>query len=122
MKFFYVYILRSNHKADTFYTGFTENLENRINEHNQGKCPHTSKYKPWSIKTTIAFTDKERALKFEQYLKTASGRAFTKKRLWFVELSRIFVQKKSWRKKPQRSDCRIGFKCYPSPKTYAWLR
>ena len=81
MKFFYVYILRSNLKADTFYTGFTENLENRLNEHNQGKCPHTSKYKPWSIKTTIAFTDKERALKFEQYLKTASGRAFTKKRL-----------------------------------------
>ena len=82
MKFFYVYILQSNHKADTFYTGFTENLENRLNEHNQGKCPHTSKYKPWSIKTTIAFTDKERALKFEQYLKAVSGWAFAKKRLW----------------------------------------
>jgi hypothetical protein len=29
----------------------------------------------------IAFTDQDRAVKFERYLKTQSGRAFAKKRL-----------------------------------------
>ncbi|NOZ69359.1 MAG: GIY-YIG nuclease family protein, partial [Deferribacteres bacterium] len=41
----------------------------------------TSKYKPWHIKTSIAFTDRKKALDFESYLKSASGRAFAKKRL-----------------------------------------
>ena len=81
MNFFYVYILQSVITPNHFYTGFTENLEQRLNEHNQGKCPHTSKYKPWRIKTTIAFTDKAKAMEFERYLKTSSGRAFAKKRL-----------------------------------------
>jgi hypothetical protein len=33
------------------------------------------------FKTAIAFTDREKALDFEKYLKTSSGRAFVKKRL-----------------------------------------
>jgi len=81
MKFFYVYILQSISSPERFYTGFTENLEQRLIDHNQGKCPHTAKHKPWRIKTSIAITDRERALDFERYLKTQSGRAFTKKRL-----------------------------------------
>jgi hypothetical protein len=40
-----------------------------------------SKYRPWRVKTYIAFSDEARAFAFEQYLKTASGRAFAKKRL-----------------------------------------
>ena len=42
---------------------------------------NTSKHIPWKIKTAISFTDKQKALEFETYLKTASGRAFAKKRL-----------------------------------------
>ncbi|MGD8315874.1 MAG: GIY-YIG nuclease family protein [Syntrophobacterales bacterium] len=79
--FYYVYILQSEKHSDRFYTGFTENLEDRLNHHNSGQCPHSSKYKPWRIKTAIAFTDREKALDFECYLKTPSGRAFAKKRL-----------------------------------------
>ncbi|MFC1692243.1 GIY-YIG nuclease family protein [Candidatus Latescibacterota bacterium] len=81
MKFYYVYILQSLNNHERYYTGFTENLQERLKQHNSGKCPHTSNYKPWRIKTTIAFTDCEKAQDFEKYLKTASGRAFTKKRL-----------------------------------------
>src|SRR5436190_17877077 len=40
-----------------------------------------AKFRPWKIKTAIAFTDKTKAMQFERYLKTASGRAFAKKRL-----------------------------------------
>jgi len=34
-----------------------------------------------ALKTAIAFIDRKKALQFEEYLKTASGRAFAKKRL-----------------------------------------
>ena len=81
MKFYYVYILESESYSDKYYTGFTENLEQRLVYHNSGKCIYSSKYVPWKIKTAIAFTDKQKAHDFEKYLKSSSGRAFAKKHL-----------------------------------------
>jgi len=81
MNYHYVYILQSQGDPDRFYTGHTDNLDERLKVHNQRKCKHTSRYTPWKIKTTIAFADKQKALDFERYLKTSSGRAFAKKRL-----------------------------------------
>ena len=74
MKCFYVYILQSENNSDRYYTGFTENIEARLNAHNAGQNPHTAKHKPWRIKTSIAFTDKKRALDFEAYLKSVNDR------------------------------------------------
>ena len=79
--FFYVYILRTEAPPPHYYTGFTEDLQVRLKHHNSGGDPHTAKYGPWRIKTAVAFTDREQALAFEQYLKSPSGRAFAKKRL-----------------------------------------
>jgi predicted GIY-YIG superfamily endonuclease len=79
--FYYVYILKSTVDTDRFYIGFTENLENRLKDHNSGKNPHTVKHRPWRVKTAIAFSDRNKALEFERYLKSPSGRAFAKKRL-----------------------------------------
>ena len=81
MTYHYVYILQSQTDPERFYSGHTNNLDERLKAHNQKKCKHTSKCIPWKIKTAVAFTDKARALEFEKYLKTASGRAFAKKRL-----------------------------------------
>ena len=81
MAFHYVYILRSQADGERYYTGFTENLDARLAAHNAGQCEHTSKFRPWVIKTAVAFTDREQALAFERYLKSPSGRAFAKKRL-----------------------------------------
>jgi putative endonuclease len=81
MKFFYVYILQSKLDAEHFYSGFTEDLQSRLKKHNAGDVPHTAKLRPWRIKTAIAFTVLEQAVKFERYLKSSSGRAFAKKRL-----------------------------------------
>jgi predicted GIY-YIG superfamily endonuclease len=81
MKFFYVYILQSEADEKHFYSGFTEDLQARLKRHNAGEVPHTAKFRPWQIKTAIAFTKQEQAAKFEIYLKSASGRAFAKKRL-----------------------------------------
>lgn len=77
----YVYILRSALTADHFYVGITEDLRSRLAKHNAGEVPHTSKFRPWEFKTYVAFSDEAQAVSFEKYLKSASGRAFAKKRL-----------------------------------------
>ncbi len=77
----YVYILQSESDKDRYYTGIADDVYGRLIKHNAGEVLHTSKYKPWRLKTYVAFTDKERAFEFEKYLKSHSGRAFVKKRL-----------------------------------------
>ena len=77
----YVYILQSISMPDTFYTGLTDDLRERLRKHNSGAVPHTSKFKPWAIKTYLGFADANQAVEFERYLKSPSGRAFAKKRL-----------------------------------------
>jgi predicted GIY-YIG superfamily endonuclease len=80
-KFFCVYILRSLKDHRRFYSGFTEDPEDRLRHHNEGGVPTTAPYRPWEFKTCIAFTDRERALEFERYLKTHAGRAFAARHL-----------------------------------------
>ena len=77
----YVYILQSVNHPDRYYVGQTGDLKERLQRHNAGRVTHTSKYRPWRVNTYIAFSDEERASAFERYLKTASGRAFARKRL-----------------------------------------
>jgi predicted GIY-YIG superfamily endonuclease len=77
----YVYILRSLDYPDRHYVGVTADLNARMKKHNAGEVPHTSKYVPWAVKTYVAFSDQMRAVAFEKYLKSPSGRAFAKKRL-----------------------------------------
>src|SRR5207248_4185361 len=71
--------------------------------HNRGEVPHTSKWKPWRIKTYIAFSDNDRARSFEKYLKPSSGRAFLKKRLQMIPLPPVFA-----RSAAASVDCRAG--------------
>jgi putative endonuclease len=77
----YVYILESLAHPGRFYVGVTADLPSRLQKHNNGGVAHTSKFAPWRIKTYIAFSDEHQAVAFERYLKSASGRAFAKKRL-----------------------------------------
>ncbi|MCX7321701.1 MAG: GIY-YIG nuclease family protein [Hyphomicrobiales bacterium] len=77
----YVYIIRSVYRPEQEYTGVTADLRRRIAEHNAGRSSHTSKFLPWTLVWYCAFPDKHRALAFEKYLKSHSGRAFAKKRL-----------------------------------------
>ena len=53
--FHYVYILVDEATGTHFYIGCTEDLKSRLEKHNKGDVPHTSKYKPWRIKNAIAF-------------------------------------------------------------------
>ena len=77
----YVYILQSEIDEKRFYTGLTDDLHKRLRDHNAGRVLHSSKWKPWQLKTYIAFSERPRAAEFERYLKSASGRAFVRKHL-----------------------------------------
>jgi predicted GIY-YIG superfamily endonuclease len=48
-------------------------------EHNSGKSIYASAYKPWYLEVCVTFKEKEKAIAFEKYLKSSSGRAFAKK-------------------------------------------
>ena len=77
----YTYIIRSQTSPTEEYVGATANLKRRLADHNAGKSQHTAKFTPWDLVWYAAFPDKTKALAFETYLKSHSGRAFTKKRL-----------------------------------------
>jgi predicted GIY-YIG superfamily endonuclease len=81
MAFTYIYILQSEVDPERFYTGLTKDLRERIKRHNAGGIPHTSKWRPWKLKTYIAVSDRRRAADLEKYLKSHSGRAFLKNHL-----------------------------------------
>jgi len=57
----------------------TDDPRARLAKHNAGEVPHTSKCGPWRMRTYVAFNDEQRAIAFETYLKSGSGRAFAKK-------------------------------------------
>ena len=77
--FHYVYILRSQVAPERHYIGMTSDLTQRLAAHNSGKVSHTSKFKPWTIETAVAFHHQTKAAAFERYLKSGSGREFARR-------------------------------------------
>lgn len=75
----YVYILELS--DGSFYTGYTSNLKKRLEKHNKGGVASTKNKKPAKIVWYCAFSNKDKAIKFEKYLKTASGIAIRNKHL-----------------------------------------
>ena len=75
---FFVYILQSEFD-DSFYIGYTSNLERRLEEHNSGKSRYTSKKKPWQLKYYEEFESKSDAIKREIFLKKQKNRTFYEK-------------------------------------------
>jgi len=80
----YVYLLESMAFPGERYTGLTNDLRARLSDHNAGKSAHTAKFRPWRIVSYIAFSNRRTAEDFERYLKSGSGHAFARKRLWCI--------------------------------------
>jgi putative endonuclease len=78
----YVYLLESVANPARRYVGITADLRKRLDQHNSGKYGHTSKFAPWRLATYVTFSNSEKAEAFERYLKSGSGHAFARKRLW----------------------------------------
>lgn len=80
MKFFYTYVLRSI-KDQKLYYGFTENLNLRIEQHNNGKVTSTKHRIPLELIYFEACLSKDDALRREKYFKTYYGNMFIRKRI-----------------------------------------
>lgn len=78
----FVYLLKSISHPEQLYIGYTNNLKARLRTHNLKQSPHTAKFAPWEIQACFGFKERDKALKFEDYLKTGSGKAFAKNRFW----------------------------------------
>ena len=75
----FVYVLKTDAGAPRYYVGVTSNVGQRLVWHNDGHCTHTAKHGPWRIHVVVEFSDEVHATRFEQYLKSGSGRAFAKR-------------------------------------------
>lgn len=80
-----VYVLRSEANPGRHYVGITNDLRARLEWHNHGPCGHTLSYRPWSLVVSMEFPTARDAIRFEQYLKSGSGRAFAKRHLAPIE-------------------------------------
>jgi len=77
---FYVYVLK-NKTDNEFYTGCTNNLRKRFNQHNEGMVTATKKRLPMELICHEMCQNQEDAHKREQYLKTGMGKRHIKNRL-----------------------------------------
>ena len=75
----FVYILRSESDPGRHYVGITSELRGRLEWHNAGPCGYTTAYRPWRTLVSLEFPDEAAARRFERYLKSGSGRAFSKR-------------------------------------------
>ena len=73
MKFFYVYVLYNSYK-NFIYIGYSENLKQRIQEHNEAKVKSTKAYTPLKLIFYEAYPSKSDAKRREKYLKTNKGK------------------------------------------------
>lgn len=75
---FTVYILYSE-KHDSFYIGYTSDIETRLSQHNQGLTKSTKSKIPWKVVYTEQFELKLDATRRELFLKAQRNKSFYKK-------------------------------------------
>jgi len=77
---FTVYVLKSL-KNGRYYTGSTNDLEKRLNEHNSRKSTYTKLTAPFMLVYMENYASRSDAVKREMFLKTGKGREWLKPRL-----------------------------------------
>jgi putative endonuclease len=92
---YYVYVIQSNSNKDKqFYTGFTKDLQNRLQEHNTGRVPSTKERGPFALIYYEACLNEQDALAREKYLKSGMGKRYLRNRLRrFLSLTGLISQK-----------------------------
>ena len=77
----YVYLLASKKDMNKIYMGCTNDLHNRLKEHNEGKNYFTKRMLPIELIYFEACINEEDARRREEYLKSTKGHRFLAKRL-----------------------------------------
>jgi putative endonuclease len=69
-----VYILYSM-KIDQYYTGHTDDLNDRLTRHNHGKSLGTKRGVPWELKWTLPCKTRSKAMQVEGWIKKMKSRS-----------------------------------------------
>ncbi len=72
---YFVYIIESE-KNGRYYTGQTDDLEERIERHNKGRNRSTMAFVPWRLKWWHEFRTRSEAVKMEARLKRIKKREY----------------------------------------------
>ncbi len=74
MKYYYTYIVKCS--DGSFYTGITNDLQRRLEEHNSNKNPssYTSNKRPVALQWFEAYTNPNEAIRIEKQIKGWSRR------------------------------------------------
>ena len=77
---YYIYVLLSE-KDNMFYTGYTSDIEKRIEEHKKGKVYSTKNRLPVKLVYYEGSLSQDDALHREKYLKSTYGKRYLRNRL-----------------------------------------
>jgi len=77
---YFVYVLLSENDG-FFYTGFTKDLEKRLEQHNLGMVKSTKKRVPFELIYYEASRNIDDAIHREKYLKSTYGKRYIRNRL-----------------------------------------
>ncbi len=80
MDWYFVYVLQSE-SDQNWYTGFTDDLDNRVLNHNKGRVMSTKTRIPLKLIYFEACLNKYDALAREKYLKSGMGKRYLRNRL-----------------------------------------
>ena len=72
---YYVYILHSIEK-DKYYIGSTENVDQRLQRHNNKMVRSTKAYAPWALRYTESFSTRALAENREKGIKNKKSRKY----------------------------------------------
>lgn len=78
--FYYTYVLKSK-KDGKIYTGYTQDLRKRLNQHNKGLSTYTKGRGPFILIYYEGCLLEGKARSREKYLKTGMGKRYLKNRL-----------------------------------------
>jgi putative endonuclease len=70
-----VYILKSE-ITERYYVGITDNLDDRLQRHNEGRSKATKHGAPWKLVTFFEVEDRSEAMKLETKIKKQGARRF----------------------------------------------
>ena len=70
---YHVYVLRSE-KTGRRYVGSTQNIEERLAQHNRGHSLATKHGAPWMLLHSEEFATRAEAVQIERFFKTGKGR------------------------------------------------
>ena len=78
--YYYIYVLLSE-KDKMFYTGYSSNLDQRLEMHNSGKVESTRNRRPLVLIYFEGCLNQQDATRREKYLKSGNGKIYLRNRL-----------------------------------------